>query len=268
MKKISLALFSLALLSLTTFAQAAPIKILFFYPGGEGSQEAAQPLLDSFADSLKKVSGGKIDATVTYLADRDAGLNFIKTEKPAAAIVSLDTYLQYASGWGANMIAKTLQLPSGDGTDQYFLVGKKGAPLPSSGKITVLSSRPLDTSFISQQLFPDLKGVEFSVSPLRNTMGALRAVGSGEKADWILLDQFEWNNVSRLRIAWVAGLAAAAESKKISSSPVVVFPAQLASGPAADLQRALLQLGQNSEAQATLHELRMKGFKAATSPNS
>ncbi len=267
MKKFAIVTLSLRFLLGTAIAQAAPLKILFFYPGGQGSQEAAQPLLDSFAESLKQASGGKIDAAVTYLSDKEAGLQFIKTEKPAAAILSLDTYLQFAPAWGATMVAKTLQLPSGDGTDQYFIVGAKGTSLPSGGKISVLSSRPLDPSFLAQKLFPSLKGAEFTVAPLRNTMGALRAVGMGEKPDLILLDQYEWANVSRLRTAWVAGLAPLASSAKVSSAPVVIFPDQMPAGLKADFEKALVQLGQDSAAQATLRELRMKGFKAAASPD-
>lgn len=261
MKKFAALALLLTLSAFSAAARSAPLKMLFFYPGGQGSQEAAQPLLDAFAESLKKASGGKIEATVTYLSDTQAGLDFVKTQKPGAAVLSLDAYRQYGPGWEATVIAKTLQLPSGDGTDRYFIVGKKGATLPASGPLTLLSQRPFSPDFVAKQLFPQLQGLQFSIQPLRNTVGALRAVGTGEKSDFILLDQFEYANVMRLRAAWVAGLAAAAESQKVSSAPVVVFPGAAELG--AELQKALVKLGSDPSAQATLQELRMKGFKAS-----
>ncbi|MCC6272771.1 MAG: hypothetical protein IT572_04845 [Deltaproteobacteria bacterium] len=263
MKKFAALALLLTLTAFSAAVQAAPVKLLFFYPGGQGSQEAAQPLLDAFAESLKKASGGKIEATVTYLSETQAGLDFIKAQKPAAAVLSLDAYLQYAPDWGATVVAKTLQLPSGDGTDRYFIVGKKGAALPTSGTLTLLSQRPFSPDFVAKQLFPQLSGLQFSVQALRNPVGALRTVGMGEKSDFILLDQFEYANVMRLRAAWVAGLAAAAESQKISSAPVVVFPGPGSAEFGAELQKALVKLGSDSSAQTTLQELRMKGFQAA-----
>lgn len=267
MKKLAL----LALLIVSALgsakAQAAPLKLLFFYPGGQGSQEAAQPLLDAFAESLKKASDGKIEATVTYLSDTQAGLDFIKTQKPGAAVLSLDAYEQYASGWGAKVIAKTLQLPSGDGSDRYFIVGKKGANLPASGPLTLLSARPFTADFVAKRLFPQLSGLQISIQPLRNTVGALRGIGSGEKSDFLLLDQFEYTNVMRLKAAWVAGLGTVAESQKISSAPVVVFPGPNSAELGATLQKALVKLGADPAAQSTLQELRMKGFQATQALN-
>ncbi len=263
MKKLAALALLLTLTAFSAAARAAPLQLLFFYPGGQGSQEAAQPLLDAFAESLKKASGGKIEATVAYISDAQAGLDFVKARKPGAAVLSLDSYLQHAPGWGATVIAKTLQLPSGDGTDRYFIVGKKGASLPTSGPLTLLSQRPFSPDFVAKQLFPQLQGMQLSIQPLRNPVGALRAVGMGEKSDLILLDQFEYANVMRLRTAWVAGLAAAAESPKVSSAPVVVFPGPGSAELGAELQKALVKLGSDPSAQATLQELRMKGFKAA-----
>lgn len=263
MKKLRAFLIAFAFFCLAATAHAAPLKILFFYPGGQGSREAAQPLLDAFGESLKHASDGKIDATVTYLSDPVAGLNFIKSEKPAIAIVSLDAFDQYDSSWGAQVIAKTLQLPSGDGKDQFFIVGKKGSSLPTQGKITLLSSRPLSPEFVAKKLFPALPNISFSLQSERNTIGALRAIGSGEKSDFILLDQFEYANVKRLRTAWVAGLDALAESQKVSSAPVIVFPQQISPDLIPTLQKSLVKLGQESSAQPTLQELRLKGFMPA-----
>ncbi|MCE9625652.1 MAG: hypothetical protein K8R69_09430, partial [Deltaproteobacteria bacterium] len=159
MKKIAQTLFGLFFILAAAAAQAVPVKILFFYPGGEGSQESAQPILDSLAEALKKASGGKLEPSVTYFTDKAAGIEFIKTQKPAAAVLSLDSYYQYATTWGATMIAKTLQLPSGDGSDQYFLIGKKGTPLPATGPIKILSPRPLDLGFLTGKIFPQFKSL-------------------------------------------------------------------------------------------------------------
>ncbi|HCU24400.1 MAG TPA: hypothetical protein DF383_05220 [Deltaproteobacteria bacterium] len=249
----------------TASLQAMPMKFLFFFPGGQGSQEVAQPLLDTFAASLKKASGGKFEANIAYISDKNSGIRYIQTQRPAAGILSWDLFDQYAKTWGAEVLAKTLQLPSGDGSDQFFLIAPKGTVLPNSGKITILSQRPFEAAFVAAKLFPEAKGVEFEIQSTRNPVGELRSIGSGSKSAFVLLDSYEWHNISRLKAAWVAGLGVAAQSAKVPSAPVVTFPGPLSPEERGILAQALAKMGQDSEVQETLRELRLKGFKPASS---
>ncbi len=254
-----------SLLFLASKVEASPLKILFFYPGGQGNQEQAQPLLDSFAEGLNKASGGKIDAKIFYISDAEEGLQFIKTQKPQAAILGLETYYKYRKDWGVQVIAKTLQLPTGDGTDQFFLLSKNGNALPSSGNLQVTSPRPLGASFVSDKLFPQLKDLKIQIQASPNTVGELRAIGSGSKPGFVLLDQFEYNNISKLKTPWATALSVLAKSEKVSSAPFVVFPQNISPDTSLALQNALLQLGQDGAMKATLADLRLKGFKKAAS---
>jgi hypothetical protein len=260
MKKLIIAfIFTLSASS----THAAPMKILFFYPGGQGDQQAAQPILDAFSEALKRNSAGKVEAQVFYISDPQAGLQFIKTQKPQAAILSLDTFYRYGNELGAKVIAKSLQLPSGDGTDQYFIVGKSGTTLPTAGPITLLSPRLLDSSFVAGKLFPNLSGVQWKIEASPNAVGALRAIGNGTKEGFVLLDQFEYANISKLKTPWAQALTPLASSQKISGAPVVVFSQNLSPELAAELEKSLLKLSQDAASRETLTTLRITGFKAA-----
>lgn len=251
---------SIALLILSpTLASAAPLKLLFFYPGGQGSSEAAQPLLDSFTDSLQK--SGAPEMKAIYLPDKAAGLAYIQQEKPAAALLSLDLFEEQGKAWGATPIARSLQLPSGDGTETFYLVGKKGSALPTSGKLSLYSPRPFSPGYVAKRLFPTLSGVTFEVLPTRNVLGDLRKIAAGEKTGFLLLDPYE-HRAMNLKAAWVAELADLATSAKLPSSPLVVFAGTLSPEQQAAFQTALLKIGKDPAAQATLQELRLKGFAA------
>ncbi len=264
-KKIFLPLFLCLIIFSASSSSAAPIKILFYYPGGQGSQEAAQPILDSFAEALKKSSGGKIEAQIFYFSDPQEGAGFLQAQKPQAGILGLDTFLKQGQAWGAQVIAKTLQLPSGDGTDQYFLLGKSGVPLPGSGALQVSSPRPLDPGFVAEKLFPQMKDLRIEVKPTPNTVGELRAIGSGTKTGWVLLDQFEYGNIAKLKTPWAAALSVAAQSPKISSAPFVIFTPNAAPDLGSDLAKALEKMGADSANKETLGNLRIRGFRAASS---
>ena len=260
--KFQMVLAMLAFLPCRAFA--AELKILFYYPGGQGDQQSAQPILDAFAEALKRNSGGAIDAKVFYVSDAAQGKQFILTEKPAAAILSLDVFMSQGSAWGAKVIAKTLQLPSGDGTDQYYIMGKKGAALPTSGALALVSPRAIDAGFVSGKLFPQLKPLTLTVQPSENTVGTLRDIGGGKREGFVLLDRFEYTNVSKLKTPWAAELAVIAESPKVSSAPFVVFPANATPDTLKALESSLLKLGSDSAAKENLGNLRLKGFQAAT----
>ncbi len=254
-------LFSVLCLLFSPPTHASPMKMVFFYPGGQGSQEQAQPILDSFSDALSKASGGEIQAQITYISDSQEGQKFIQEQKPEAGILSLDVFLRQRQPWGMEVIAKSLQLPSGDGQDQYFILGQKGTSLPAEN-FTVYSSRPLDASFVREKLFPHLKG-SLPVQATTNILGKLRNIGSGTESGFALVDQFEYANISRLKIPWATQLEILASSEKISSAPFVVFKNNISSEKISRLQNALLKLSQNAEAKETLATLRLKGFKKA-----
>lgn len=264
MKHIYSSLLILFIFLYISIAEAAPLKILFYFPGGQGTQELAQPFLDGFSEALKKASDGKLEPSVTYLSDPQQGLQYIQSQKPEAAILTLDTFLKKGGAWGVTVIAKTLQMPSSDGTNQYFLMGKSGSTLPTSGTLSVSSPQILDSSFVTDKLFPNIKSLQWQLQRSTNPIGDLRAIAQGQKEGFILLDQFEYANIARLKIAWVAQIAVIAKSEKVSSAPFVVFNGNLSPDLIPPLQNALVKMSNDPAAQETLNNLRMKGFKKAS----
>jgi len=239
------------------------LDLVFYFPGGQGSQMEAQPILDSFSEGLEKASGGKIKAKVIYLRETQEGTRFIQNKKPAGGILALDVFYQKAQPWKAQVIAQTLQLPSGDGKDQYYLLGHKAQDLPTSGKLKVLASRPLLDNFVNQKLFPEQKfEMEIEASPV--LVSRLRKIGRGEEKGWVLLDNFEYTTISRLNSQWTKNIKPWASSQKVPSSPFVVFKDNLSPEIEAALQKALVKLSKDPAYQETLQLLRIKGFKKAS----
>lgn len=258
-----LSIFAISCFNLiSTSAQAKEIKLIFFYPGGEGSEVQAQPVLDEFSTALKEASNGAFEAQVRYFSDLSAGSTYITNQKPAGGILAYDLFLSQGPQWQAKTILQTLQLPSGDGKNQYFLIGNKQNQIPESGKLNILSSRPLSADFVKQELFPT-STLQWNVTPTKNIVGKLRRLGiEGALAEntWILLNQFEWYNISRLRTGWAANLKVFLESEKIPSAPFVIFDEALSANETQELRQALSKLNRNSKAKKTLELLRLKGF--------
>ncbi|MDX1386480.1 MAG: hypothetical protein R3257_02745 [bacterium] len=260
MKKfLTFSLFLAFLLSSTTL-QAKTISLIFLYPGGQGSQEQAQPLLDNFAKFLKENSQGKIDVQIKYFSNEKAGEQFIQSKKPAAGILAEDLFVEKGNVWQAQKLLQTLQLPSGDGTNQYFIIGNNKELLPTSGSLFLMSTRPLTGSFVRQKLFPDQE-LTLEVKKVPNVVGKLRKIGRGQEKGFVLLDQFEYATIKRLKASWANDLKTFASSKKVPSAPFVVFKENISSPQSKELKKALLKLTQDGKAKETLGLLRIKGFQ-------
>lgn len=260
MRYVWLALWMICLsYSLPVWAQSS-FDMIFVYPGGQGSPEQAQPLLDQFSEQLKQASKGKLQAKLKYYTDYQAAEAKIRSGAAAAGILAQDLFSEQGKAWQARPILRTQMLPSADGTNRFFLMGPKGASLPASGELTLTSSRPIPSSYILDQLFPDWS-MQVKVQPSPNVVGILRKVGSGKSNEWVLLDQFEHATITRLKSAWVSGLEVTAQSKPVPSAPVVVFGEGLDPKTRAQLEAALLQMGKSSGAQEVLQLLRLKGFQ-------
>jgi hypothetical protein len=241
-------------------AQAESINLIFLYPGGQGSQQQAQPLLDEFSAALKKASGDKIEAKIFYFNDSAEGETFIKTQKPAGGILAEDLFAAKGTTWGAEKTLNTLQLPSGDGNNQYFILGNAKHPPPAAGDINLYSARPVDPAFLQQKLFPQL-GTRLKLNITPNIVGMLRKIGKGEEVAWVLLDQFEQATITASKAPWTQELKTEAASPKIPSAPWVAFTANSNPDQAQALKTALIKLSADGANRQTLEMLRLKGFR-------
>ncbi len=251
----------------TTVHSQSPLSLVFFYPGGQGSPQEAQPLLDEFAAGLEKASENRFKVTITYLQNSQSGVEQIQNNPIAAGIVASDFYYQNSKQASSpikmEVLARTLQLPSADGTEQYFLIGPQGQSLPSSGTLSLQSSRPLDLDWLRQQVFPKLQALTLSDQAHPALVSHLRKIGSNPNVtpQWVVLDAFEWNNIRKLSAPWAKALQVYVDSEKVPSAPFVVFNSQLTPEQKTDLLKSLLKLGQDSQYRSTLEALRLKGFK-------
>ncbi len=265
----SLALLFLILGYVASAHAQSPLSLVFFYPGGQGSPQEAQPLLDEFAAGLEKASDNQFEITIHYLQDSQDGIAQIQKSSVTAGIVASDFYYQNSqqtqgSPFKMEVLARTLQLPSADGTEQYFLIGPQEQNLPTSGSLSLQSSRPLDSTWLKQQVFPKLNSLTLEDQAHPALVSYLRKMGTapGNGTHWVLLDAFEWNNIRKLSAPWAKTLKVYAESEKVPSAPFVVFNSQLTPEQKAVLLKALLKLTQDSQYRSTLEALRLKGFKA------
>lgn len=260
MKRSLIFSFLLVLWTFPNPAHAKAMNLIFLYPGGQGSQEQAQPLLDNFAKFLKENSAGKIVADIKYFSNEKAGEQFIQSQKPAAGILAEDLYAEKGTTWQAQRLLQTLQLPSGDGNNQYFILGNSKESLPLSGTLQLMSTRPLTKNFANDNLFPDQR-LNLEVQKAPNVVRKLRKIGMGREKGFILLDQYEYATILKLKAAWVQGLKTFATSKKVPSAPFVVFKENISTAQSEALKKALLKLSQDSKARETLGLLRIKGFQ-------
>ena len=137
-------LFFLLIINLlfSTVAQAKPIKMLIWYPGGEGDEEAAGPILSDFANEVKQASAGKIELQITYSQNPPQQLPFDPKQNPyAIGIVAYEVYLKYQGSLSLNPIAKTLPLPAGKGTEQYYIVGNTSTQIKDIGRWELYTHR-------------------------------------------------------------------------------------------------------------------------------
>lgn len=241
-------------------AHARALDFLFLYPGGQGSQEQAQPILDEFSAELETASGGKIEGKIHYFNDVGSGEIFIRNHKPAGGILSEDIFMTKAKEWGAEKLLSTLQLPSGDGTNQYFILGPGNNPFPPAGPVEVYSSRPIPQTFLMEKLFPGFPGgMKSQFTP--HVVGLLRKMGKKETKGWVLLDQYEAASILKSKAPWAQDLQIQARSEKVSSAPWVIFPQNITPETARALKAALLKLSGNPANRQTLEMLRVKGFR-------
>jgi hypothetical protein len=254
------------LLTLTFFikipiAHSETIKFLFFYPGGQGNQELAQPILNIFGEELKKASGDQFEFKMTYLSNLKEGIEFIQTQKPSVVLLTFDQFEQNRNEWKVIPIVQSLQLPSGNGYEQFFILGNKDQTLPATPPWKLLTSSSVSLPFFQQKLFPGLKPYPTQLQLTKNVIGELRNIGTGQKKGFILVNDFELGNLKKLKSEWAKNLIPLATSEKTPSSLVISFPATLSTEQSNKITEALLKIGHQASSRAVLSELRLKGFK-------
>ncbi|HPM40919.1 MAG TPA: hypothetical protein PLY45_00605, partial [bacterium] len=200
-------------------ASAANARMLFWYPGEAGSSQEGQPVIDAFLEYLSnKVAPQKISGR--YVNTVEAGLSYLRNEKPALGIVSYSAWAQNRDKLpGARAILSTLPLPDGKATERYELVAL-GGKLPASGRI--ISSEPISPAFARSELFDAIPG-NAGFTQTNQMIFKLKEIAEGKLDAAAVLTPTEAASLSKMKSDWAAKLKRVALSKPVPSARVVSF---------------------------------------------
>jgi len=249
----------LIILGLTKSVNARTPTILLWAPGAEGSLEQAAPLLQSWADYIKRKSGDQLSFKFAYQNDSvESGTSKLKKMKPVAAIISLDAYLILSDQLPLSLLVQTRKLPKADGTQSYVLLKRTGSPEPEN----IVLSEPLNEEFV-RKIILQAAPLPYKKLPTQyeaQILRVLKSVARGERNDGVLITSYQATTLKKLRAPWTQQLVQVRQSPILPSPPLVLFDkwaAKLSKEPLAEI---LLNMSQDPEGKEILQELRLAGF--------
>lgn len=239
-------------LCITQPLSAKERRFLIWFPGGSGSTEEAQPLMDLLATYLSSHSSSKWIAT--YISTEPEGLAFISKHKPEIGIVSRLMALQHPTLIQQRLT--TIPKSTGKPLDDYMIIS--GPVKESIDNPTLLTAEPFnrasfDAFFASTPLLAAAK--RWPIAPTATLLSSIRQSGEGS-GHMILITANEWQTLQTLAAPWAKGLTIIAKTT-VPASPLVEF------GSVTDwdnLEPIFLNMKQDSEGQSLLTELRLSGF--------
>lgn len=227
------------------------IKMLFCFPGLEGSQELAQPLLDNLAQELTQSTGQSFE--IHYKNEMTSQAPWQNTDYDLA-LVSHELYMQFGKHLPVILTAKSL--PESNGNNQYFIIGSQDSLKQSNLKLNTSGTwRKEDLEILFRDLPKTLQ--IFSEQKLIPSLKKA-SVNSGEL---VLLTSFQFNNLKKLKSPWAKDLLPIYQSRIIPSYPLL----KLKDKPL--LNEAFFHKIESLTKSATLNELRLNGFTLKNSQN-
>jgi len=222
----------------------------FIFPGGEGSAQEAQSVLDSFFNFIQKNGGPRIRGEYFSSADIRSSL-----KRSDLALMSLDAFYQLKTKPEVLLSALPIETKKGA---HYYVLGLAGGGSKTLGSKVILSSRLLPKEYLQKVIFKG-ENDRIRVEPREHILQTLKKVSKGElKAD-ILLDSFEYHSFKKLSLKWTKNLKFLYKSRPLPPSPLVAIkkipPATIKS-----LTQTLTKMNQSSEGQEILDILRIRGF--------
>lgn len=238
------------------------LTMAFIYPGGEGSAEEAQPILNRFFELIQKKGGPRVLGA--YYPTLEEGLSAVKTDKAQAGIVSLETYLTLKKNRTVEILLSTLPAASNNQMERYFLLttAATAETLEPAKVLTVYASRPMHPVFFRSVLMTNIPAefqADFQLETDPNLLGRLKKLASGEAPGGALLDNYEYVSLKKLNLDWVGNLKLVYSSPLVPSSPFVLFT-PLPETEKQRLIRALMGLPDSLDGREILKLLRLKGF--------
>lgn len=252
MKKIT-SIIALAILCFSTQVHAA--EWIFFYPGEAGSTEEAAPVIKDFFDYLEK-KDSKLSFKGKYFNTVDAGLNFIRSKKPAVGILSYAIWeMKGAQFPEAKVIMSTRPLPHGGTTDKYVLVGVES--LSDNGQ-SVFMSEPLAREFVKEKLFTNLPS-SLKLTQTGSVLHKIKSIAKGETKGYAILTATEAYTLDKMTSDWTEKIKELAKSSPVPTARVILFDSGYKNVDS--LKSVLANMSTDGGAAEILDELRLKGFQ-------
>ncbi len=246
--------------SLPVKAASDRYRVLFWYPGAEGTPEQALPLLQTWTDYIAEQGGIQGSIEPVYRTDPVAsGVGFLKKLKPTVAIVSLEAYQAIQTEYPVTILAQTQREPAGDGSQRYYLIHKKG----NASFQTVELSEPLDPPFAEAKILAPSRFSKqhppFHYAP--QILQTLKKIGRGELPAAALINDYEWAVLKQTSLPWSQNLAVLLKSSPLPAPPLILFTDWKKSFPVKTVLQTLKVMDKNPDGKEILEALRMRGFK-------
>lgn len=227
-----------------TRAAEDPVSILVLKEHGAGNPALAQPYLDKFV-ALAATENDWPAARGRYFTSRDGALEFVRTEKPHYAILSLGAFLALKDEHDLDVVGDvSVELVGGS---QYFIVSKTAKSLAECRGKPLASDHIDDPRFIEGVVGKGaFRLADFTVTPTRRPLQTITKVLKGEAA-CALVDDAQMAELEH--IDGGDAVHAVWESRELPAMVVVAFPRATAK-ERATFQKNLSKLCDGSEKSA------------------
>jgi hypothetical protein len=237
---------SFSLLAAT--AMAADASVVLCFPGGPGSTDDAQPVVDRFMAKLSKQMGWK-KAKGAYFNQMSACKSAYKDRGATVVMLSLNLFLENRAAWKLTPVAV---LTNSETSGQFHIVSKRAACENCLTGQTVATGLKASDRFLSKVAFDGriAVGKDFQ---LKRTRSPIRAIKS------LVRDKVIAAIVNDIQMRSLKGLPGTSEIKTILSGPKLPGAIVASVGKASKgLQKALLSFCKTEK--ALCKEMRITGF--------
>ena len=176
---------------ITSTASAASAQVLLCFPGGPGSTEQAQPIVDEFLGHLASLAGWD-DVKGKYINNMSECRAAMTTSQPATMVmVPLDLYLTRRKAWKMNASAA---LQNKETAGSYHIVALPGTTLEGLRGKAVQTGLKANDAFLTKVAFDNKVDVKTAFN-LERTRSARKSVKNvvKQKTSAAILNNVQFN---------------------------------------------------------------------------
>jgi hypothetical protein len=237
-----------------------PISLVICHPGGPGTTEQAEPIMDAFSRSIEEVGGlPKGTLRCVYHPEAKPGLEYIRSEHPSLGIVSLPFYLKHREDLDLRLLLQVVRRDRA--TQTFHVLAKKGrfADLEALRGKRLLSKHLYDPDFVRRVVLGGREKEFLHLVETSRLVKETRKVARGEE-DAVLVDAEAWETLKKMK-----GLGDQLEeifhSRDLPTEPVVTIGPPSSDPRVPKIEAALKKLAETPRGREILAELMMKRFR-------